>query len=489
MRPPMTENRRLVRNSIALVVSGGYTIAASIAFVPLMTRYLGPDGYGLYSEVYSFVMLFSVLGVFGTNAILIREAARARENAPILFGQALLLRLAMNVVFLGVLAVAAALYSFPREVYLLLLLCSLESVVRSIANTAVAMFRAFEVMQYELLITAVDRTLWVLGILVVVVADLGLAAVFGVFLASAFVELVLALGFCLRRVTRPHAGADGGLWKTLLREAWPIGTAQGLRLAYERIGIVQLAAAAESGMVGLFSGVNRIFRLTYTLFASISTALYPAMSTVAETERERLQRLVSLGLRALLSVSMPAAVFYALLAPWFIPWFMGAEFRDAAIALQVMAPAVVLATASSLFSDLLRARGRQRYDLFCIVAALAANLGLNALLIPRLQHIGPALSVLVSCALQAALTLVGILPILGRLPVRPLLAALLAAGVMVGIWWLGGPLLLWARIPIMALGYGLILFLLGGIDQQSLRLLSRIASWRAPSAPSEKNEP
>jgi O-antigen/teichoic acid export membrane protein len=489
MRLPMIENRRLVRNSIALVVSGGYTIAASIAFVPLMTRYLGPDGYGLYSEVYSFVMLFSVLGVFGTNAILIREAARDKENAPLLFGQALLLRLAMNVVFLGVLAVAAALYSFPREVYLLLLLCSLESVVRSIANTVVAMFRAFEVMQYELLITVVDRTIWVLGILVVVVADLGLVAVFGVFLASAFVELVLALGFCLRRVTRPHAGGHGGLWKTLLREAWPIGTAQGLRLAYERVGIVQLAAAVEPGLVGLFSGVKRIFRLTYTLFASISAALYPAMSTVAGAKRQRLQRLVSLGLRSLLMVSLPVAIFYLLFAPWFIPWFMGAEFRDAAIALQIMAPAVVLATVSALFSDLLRARGRQRYDLFCIVTALVVNLVLNALLIPRLGHVGPALSVLLSYTLQTVLALAGALPLVGRLPAKPLFAALLAAGSMVGIWWLGGPLPLWARLALMPLGYGLVLFLLGGIDRDSLHLLARIVGWRSSPPSLEEDAP
>lgn len=479
----MRESHRLIRNSVALAISNGYTILVSVAFVPLMTRYLGPDGYGLYSEVYSFVMLFAALGVFGTNAILTREVARRRKEAPFLFGQALALRLAMNGAFLVVLFIAAALRSFPQQVLLLLFLCAAESVLRSFANTVTAIFRAFEKMSYELLTTVVDRTLWIIGVIAVVAADLGLRAIFAVFAISALVQLVISVVLCWRYLSRPSITTPTAGWRFLLGEAWPVGAAQWLRQASERVGVVQLAAQAEATTVGLFSGANRVFNLTYTLIASVSTALYPAMS--AAGERARLQRLVATGLRALLILTLPAAAFYIVYAPWFVPWLLGEEFHMAARALQILAPAVVLAAINSLLSDLLRASERQRYDLFCVGSALMVNLGLNVLLIPCLGYLGPALSILIAQLLQNGLAWIGARQLVGRLPVRTLCASLLATGAMAGTWWLATSLPLWLRLPLGLVVYGATLLALGGVDRHALRLLMSLVGWRPTFASEE----
>jgi O-antigen/teichoic acid export membrane protein len=355
------EERRLAKNSLALIISGSYTIIISAAFVPFLVRYLGREVYGVCSQVYSFVQIFGVLGHFGTNAILTREVARERE---LLLGRVIILRLGMNGVFLGAFAVAASHYPFSSQSQSLPALCALENVTRSLASIAVAIFRAFEVMEYELLTTFVDRTLWVVGVAVVTAAHLGLSAVFIVFLVSAMIQLLLAFSLCIRRLARPRLGIDLSTWADILREAWPIGIAQGSRHAHERVGIVQLAAGVGVEKAALFSGANRIFNLTYTLTASVSAAMYPTMSAVEIEEAGRLQRLVSVGLRTLLMITLPIAAFYLFFAHWFIPWFLGTEFREAAFALQILAPAVVLASINVLLSDLLRACGRQRYDLF-----------------------------------------------------------------------------------------------------------------------------
>jgi|YNPNPStandDraft_1061719.scaffolds.fasta_scaffold23583_2 O-antigen/teichoic acid export membrane protein len=473
----MRGSRRLFRNSVALAISNGWTIVASVAFVPLMTRYLGPDGYGLYSEIYSFVMLFALLNVFGTNAILTREVARTKENASLLFGHALALRLAMNGVFIVVLLAAAVLHSFPHGVFPLLLLCTLESVLRSFANTFTAMFRAFEKMGYELLTTVVDRTLWVAGVIVVVVADLGLGAIFAVFVASALVQLVMSVVLCWRYLSRPRLSTQTAGWRFLLREGWPVGAAQWLRQASERVGVVQLAAHADSATVGFFSGANRVFQLTYTLVASISTALYPAMS--AAEERTRLQRLVAIGLRALLMMTLPAAAFYMVYAPWFVPWLLGEEFHLAARALQILAPAVVLAAVNSLLSDLLRASERQRYDLLCVGCALMVNFGLNALFIPRLGYLGPALATLIAQLFQSGLAWIGARRLVGRLPWRTLGASLLATAAMVGVWRLADSLPLLLRLPMGLVVYGTALLVSGEVDRRTLRLVVGMLGWRA----------
>jgi O-antigen/teichoic acid export membrane protein len=474
------EGRYLAKNSLALIISGGYTIIISVAFVPLLVRYLGREGYGVYSQVYSFVQLFGVLGHFGTNAILTREVARDNGNAPSLLGRVITLRVGMSSVFLGALAVAALVYPFSPQSELLLVLCALESVTRNIASIAVAIFRAFEVMEYELLSTFVDRTLWVIGVVVVIAANLGLTAVFVVFLVAAIVQLLIAFGVCFRRLARPHLGIDLAVWKALLREAWPIGVTQGSRHAHERVGIVQLAATVGAGEVGLFSGANRILQLTYNLTTSISTAMYPAMSASVVQEGDRLHRLVSIGLRTLLLVTLPVAALFLFFAHWFVPWLLGAEFREAALALQILAPAVVLVSINVLLSDLLRACGRQRYELLCVVVTLAGNLGLNLLLIPRLGYVGPAVAILVSQSLQSVLALAGVLPALGRLPAaNKLLVPPIATLAMAGAWWLAHPLPLVIRLISGPVVYVAALILLGGIDRSAVHLFRSMLNLRS----------
>ena len=48
------------------------------------------------------------------------------------------------------------------------------------------------------------------------------------------------------------------------------------------------------------------------------------------------------------------------------------------------------------FSNLLRAIGRQRIDLYCMAGSLAINIALTALLIPSLGYLAPAVATVVS---------------------------------------------------------------------------------------------
>ena len=46
----------------------------------LVTRYLGPEQFGLMNYVISYVMLFQILASFGLDSIEIREEARSKQE-------------------------------------------------------------------------------------------------------------------------------------------------------------------------------------------------------------------------------------------------------------------------------------------------------------------------------------------------------------------------------------------------------------------------
>lgn len=463
--------------------------------LPLLPRYLGRAGYGLYTSVYAFVGTFGILGDIGLNIIMNREIARHREQGREILGQTLVLKFLLGIMFLAVVMIAAIPRSFGPLKWLLLSVCALESGIRTFANTVIAAFRAHEVMGYETLVTLLDRATWVVGILLVIWLDLdpdpGLVAIFLVFLLAAVVRLALAFLFFMRHIYRPRLGADVNLWRFLLGEAWSIGLALGSRRVYEQVGVVQLSAASDPATVALFSGPKRVYQLTNALASSVPDALFPGMAASARVSKDRLQRLFLSGLQVLLMTTLPLAGFYVMFASYFVPWLLGADFQEAILALQVLAPAVVLAAVNALLSAVLRASGRQRYHLFCMVGTLVVNLGLNLLFIPRLSYVGPAIAILVSEGVQSILSLAGALPLLGRLPARPLVAPLLATCAMSAAWWLASPLPLVLRLPVGPVVYGLALLLLGGIDRRTMRLMRSLLDRRPAPEPigSEEDRP
>ena len=82
----MAGPRRVAKNSAVLFLAQAYSTLTLFVYIPLLTRYLGQDGYGRYSYAYAFVGLFQVVAILGIHEIFIRETARKKEEAGLYFG-------------------------------------------------------------------------------------------------------------------------------------------------------------------------------------------------------------------------------------------------------------------------------------------------------------------------------------------------------------------------------------------------------------------
>ena len=463
---------KMAGNSLALLLAQLYTILLGVLLVPVLTRYLGRAGYGTYTATIAFTGLFSVIGHLGLNVILTRELAKQNRPPAKLFGQVITLKIALGLAYLIVVLLMGIWQADTSFAYTLLALCALSTALQNFANTMFSVFRAREVMGYELTVVAADRTTWAIGLLIVVWLDLGLLAIFVALLVSAIVRLITSIWLSFYHVNRPTLGINLSTWRWLLRETWPVGGSQGLRHAYERVGIVQLDSWTNEGAVGLFSGANRIYQIISTAASSISTALFPSISAAAERSSEKgLENLTSLGLKVMLFLTLPATIFLLFFADQTITWFLGAEFQEGVLALQILSPAVVLAAVNTLWSDLLRATNRQRYDLICIVIGLGLNFGINALLIPHWTYLAPSIAMVASQGVQFVLALFGVAPTLKQFRLRSLVAPLIAALAMAGVWWVTDSLPTILRLPIGFSVYGALILLLGGISPSTIRLI------------------
>ena len=84
---------RFIKNTVALTGSQVGIKALSLVLGIFVARYLGATDYGKYSFGYAYVDLFGPVAGLGLNLLIVREVSRKRENAPVLVGTSLALKL------------------------------------------------------------------------------------------------------------------------------------------------------------------------------------------------------------------------------------------------------------------------------------------------------------------------------------------------------------------------------------------------------------
>lgn len=122
---------------------------------------------------------------------------------------------------------------------------------------------------------------------------------------------------------------------------------------------------------------------------AIGLVLYPKLAALPE---EEIHRLTAQTCRRTLMITVPAAVVLALLGPPVIVLWYGAPYAPAGEPLPWAAAGVAMMSIFVIITRDFTARSKQRVNTAAGLVALASNVGLSLLLIPRYGIVGAAMS-------------------------------------------------------------------------------------------------
>jgi O-antigen/teichoic acid export membrane protein len=463
---------RVAKNSA--LRAGGYTLGAAMFFVAVIVigRHLGVEDFGHYSFIVALVGVFQSMADMGVRNVFIRDVAVEPESVRARLGVARTLLVALSLVSLAGISALAFLLSLPREVRLAMCLAGVASMVTFSALGYSAVLRAFERMDVDIFGFVAHKALFLVLMLAVARARLGLLGVFGGLLLANLGLYAYYRALVERHHGRSRLSLDFRAALRLLTESFPLGTAEVLRRLLWQADRLVLTALSSAGAVGLFSAAYKFLEAAQPLAQNITLPLFPGFSRMARTDPERLRVSCERSLRLLFVISVPGAVILGLLAERILVTVWGRQYMAAAPALAVMAPVAALLLPTSLFAYFFTALERQRLYALSVAAGLGVKLVLGGLLVPGLAHVGAGIA---SLAAETTVLATGLL-LLRRLGVRrtgvmqlhrPLLAALPLAG----LCWVTRGLSLWWLLAGALLGvacYGLLLPLLGGVTRDDL---------------------
>lgn len=421
----MQTERSGTRQSVRLSVS--YQLAAqligltsALAALPILSRYLGLAGFGIYVTVMSFVSLMTTFTDLGIGATAVREVSSGRLKDGPTSSTAVVIRStnAVVVIVIGI-GIAIALGE-AREVVIGLILSSI-SIVATCASSAggTTIFQIKGRFGWLAVNAAVQAPIWIISVLVIVALHLSVLYVFVALGLSSIVGAIISLTTAGRLLDHPPA-FDLSIARLLLRQGAPLGVAAMLAAAYYKVDAIILSSIAGTVAVGLYGASYRFIDQVRMVASFVGVAYHPIFSRESQNDatfRAELGRLVRLA--SLVGATASIGLFAA--AELATRIVFGERFVGASGLLRILSLAVLPMFLNNSLPYSMIARRKQAIYVPISAAALVFNVVGNYLLIPHFGSVASAVltgltEVLVlSLSLTAMRTTFGFLPSMGSL--------------------------------------------------------------------------
>jgi len=389
-----------IANALKLGSSLLATLAIAIAVKLLMPRYLGPTLFGTLSFADGFTATFFVALSLGAESYVRKEVSVRPGHASDFLGGTLVLRLAMSVAILGVMAIVMRATGRSSETRNLVYLFGAAQFFVSVNATLSALLHARGRVDGMSALAVATKIVWAGGVVVAIATHVGLWGFAAAYLASECIE-----SFVLFALATRHLGivfrVDATATKAMIVSSLPYflnGCATG---AYGKLDVTLLGVLGTGREVGWYVAASSITGLTLLITPLIDWVLTPVFARGAARSREDLYAHIRQSTEPILAVAIPAALFVSVGADLWLRLLFGQAFAAATLALRILAASSVIIYIAIVYAMTLIMIGRAWTLTLVSIASLAVNILLNLLLIrPSLAFFGDGGGG-VGCALAA----------------------------------------------------------------------------------------
>jgi len=361
-----------------------------------VTRYLGPEQFGVLSYAQSFVGLFTAFSSLGLSSIIVRELVKNTAEKEVILGTSFWLQILGSFLVMICLLIAVFVNVNDELTNKIILILGLITFVNS-----------FGVITSYFYSTVKSQYVVLPGLAGLVISSF--LKVFLILNEYSLIYFVYVLAF---DITFLAAGQiyfyqknnqtifnwifSWKVAKKLLLDAWPLILSSIVISIYMKIDQVMIKELIGKVAVGQYSAAVRLSEAWYFIPMIICSSLFPAIINAKLKSKDlymsRLQRLYDL--MAVLGLSVVAPV--VLLSDWGIELLYGEAYAMSAHVLDVHIWAGVFVFLGVANQKWFISENLQVYNILCLGIGMLTNIILNLILIPYSGILGAAYATLIS---------------------------------------------------------------------------------------------
>lgn len=366
-----------------------------------VTRYLGPERFGLLSYAGSFVGLFTALATLGLDGIMVRELVKTPERRDELLGTAFWLKAGGAILMWIGIAVAIPFTHNDTQTNILIVIIAFAVIFQAF-NIIDLNYQAEVKSKYVVYAQLVSLVISSITKLVFVWIAAPLVWFACVFLLDAVVHAV--------GLTAMYLKNTGKVWywkwrwqtaRILLKDSWPLILSGMVISIYMKIDQVMIKEMLGAEQVGHYASAVRLSEAWYFIPMAITSSVFPAIINTKKQSEElyyqRLQKLYDLMVWLAVAIALPTTF----LAPWVIRVLYGEAFSPAAGVLSIHIWAGVFVGLGVASGKWFIAENFMKLSFYRTFLGAIGNVVFNLIFIPILHINGAAIGTLLANFLAA----------------------------------------------------------------------------------------
>ncbi|MEH2308505.1 oligosaccharide flippase family protein [Nostoc sp.] len=382
--------RKLLTNSLSLLVNRLVQSITSFVLVASIARTLGPYDLGRYLLAFSYYYIFMVIGSQGLKTLFTRELSRNPQEMPAYLVSGTFLQMLISIIAYVVQIVVVFVLPYNSDTSTTCYIMGLTIIPFSLSNITEAIFQAQERMN---LISISTVPVYIVRLLIMLWF---LHLNYGVNYLAVILALSETLVFVIEwilvtRVVKPKWEIKRDFVWHLFKSAWTFMLIDAVGIVSSRMAILIISLLGSELMVGLYGVIGQLMLPFSLVTDSVVMAAFPAMTKAVTLGKEKLRSITENIIEMLLCISLPLIVVIFFLGNDLITFvYKNPDFSQVNLVLKVSCLSLITYPFVRTFVYLLLANGFENFNLIEVISTNIVGLLSGVVLISEYKLMGAA---------------------------------------------------------------------------------------------------
>jgi len=470
----MSVVRKIAKNTAWLFVADVISKISVFLLSIIIAQSMGDEAFGKYSLAIAFSFFFIIISQLGMKIILIREIAKNPKQTQSYLGNSLVIKLVLSLFSFVLLIMITSLFDYPANIKMIIYLFTTGGIIFSVSHIFQSVFVAHEKMKFSAIISMAEN----ISILLISVFILSLKkdiVLLGIgYLIASIIVLITSIIITSKKLVVVKLDFNFKIFKLLIISSLPLLVSSLFGIITLKIDTIMLSLFKSVTVVGWYNASYQIVGGLLFIPIILCTSLFPSMVKSYKKSHEMLSEILTKSVKYLTIIVIPFIIIIVSYSKFIIILLFGQQFIKGAYSLQILMIALFFMYLIRPFAYLLFSSDKLKHFLISVITISIINVVLNLLFIPKMGHVGAALTTLVSTFIglvmmiyfSSSIVHVNLFNILHK----PILLGLLLFGIMRLLSNINALFV----VTIIILLYIILLFILRVFDQKEISYLKDI---------------
>ncbi|MFA5779109.1 MAG: flippase [Elusimicrobiota bacterium] len=366
-------------------------------FYAIIARKLGTADFGKNSFAYSFTIICALLVDMGFNSILIRDISQHKHNIAKYVGNISFAKLISSVVSFFIVLFAGYLTGYYKNYGRAILLMAVVSILSGWIDYIIAIFNAFEKMNYEALLKFCNRAFLLIFGVAALLLNGGLYGLLEAMIFASVISVVFGLFMVRIKITPFKLNNDIFFIKKIFIIALPVFLSTLFMSAYHNIGTILMPAMGCSDIqIGWFSPGIKLIEITALLPVLFVSASFPVLSDFFGRSENLFADSCRYIVKFLFVAGLPIAILGVLFSKEIVLFIFGSQYLPTGVIFSILLWSVPLVFVNHALMQIFIINHNQKITTYTAISAFLINFILNILLIPKFGYIGASISFVIT---------------------------------------------------------------------------------------------